>query len=81
MTYKVNMFEYDIEPTEDGEIITAFKVDGKYCEMKIPEKTIKDMLFWVTKDKMCEDCKQNEKNSGLDVCGGCYSKRIWGNRK
>ncbi|MNP01711.1 hypothetical protein D3C76_935360 [compost metagenome] len=30
-------------------------------------------------EKPCWDCGQEEANPGLDVCGSCYHKRIWGN--
>lgn len=28
--------------------------------------------------ELCMDCNNEERNPGLDVCGGCYHKRIWG---
>lgn len=79
MVEKVDFFEYDTTPTEDNEIVVAFKVREKYCEMKIPEKTLRDMLRWIELKTQCVDCRNEEKNPGLDVCGSCYHKRIWGN--
>lgn len=29
--------------------------------------------------RLCTDCGQEEANPGLDCCGQCYHKRIWGN--
>lgn len=28
----------------------------------------------------CNDCGKEERNPGLDCCGSCYDKRIWGLR-
>lgn len=78
MVEKVAFFEYDISPTEDNEIVVSFKVGGKSCEMKIPYKTLKDMLQWIELKTLCLNCRREEKIPGLDVCGTCYHERIWG---
>lgn len=79
MTKKIEFFEYDTTPTENNEIIVAFKVDENHCEMKIPEKTLRDMLSWIELKTLCLNCRNAEKNPGLDVCGACYHEQIWGN--
>lgn len=77
MVKKIDFFEYDTTPTEDNEIIVAFKVDEKYCEMKIPYRTLRDMMSWIELKTLCLECRSEERNPGLDVCGSCYHKRIW----
>lgn len=74
----IEFFEYDTAPTEDNEIVIAFKIDGEQCEMKIPYKTLKDMTHWIELKTLCLNCRREEKSPGLDVCGTCYHRRIWG---
>lgn len=79
MIEKVDFFEYDTTPTEDNEIVVAFKVKGiGDCEMKIPEKTLRGMLAWIDLKTLCLDCRKEKRNPGLEVCGTCYRERIWG---
>lgn len=79
MAEKIDFFEYDTTPTEDGEIVVTFKVKGiGDCEMKIPEKTLRDMLSWVNLEILCSNCRYERKNPGLNVCGTCYHRRISG---
>lgn len=78
MVEKIEFFEYDTTPTDDNEIVVAFKVDEKDCEMKIPYKTLKDMLGWIEIKTLCSKCRKEERNPGLSVCGYCYSEQIRG---
>lgn len=63
MVEKVDFFEYDTSPTEDNEIVVAFKVKGiGDCEMKIPEKTLRDMLAWIDSKALCLNYRKEKKN-------------------
>ena len=71
-------FKYDTKPTEEGEVVVGFKVDEKYCEMKIPEKQSKTCYFGLQRISYVKIINEMRKNSGLDVCGSCHHNRIWG---
>lgn len=36
------------------------------------------VVYQEKRKKLCVDCGKEERNPGLDVCGPCYHKRIWG---
>lgn len=41
-------------------------------------QTVKEPTQFVN---VCEDCGEEEANPGLNVCGPCYHKRIWGDQE
>lgn len=81
MVEKIVFFEYDTTPTDENEIVVAFKVKGiGDCEMKIPEEALRDMLSWIDLESLCLNCRNKKRNPSLDVCGECYHKQICGRK-
>ncbi len=74
----IDNFTYDIQPNEKGEILVTFKAGEKSYVMPIPMRDLKRMLWHAEQEILCVDCRNEERNPGLDVCGSCYHERIWG---